>query len=93
MPMAVSCYPGENVAIVTRNLETLEKPKRDSKIFENGLTEEEDVEQLQIPQLTNQLNSAKRQTEIAMNMFQLALGIDLFSCLCNAWQMIWKASP
>jgi hypothetical protein len=29
--------------------------------------------------LTNQLNSAKRQAEIAMNMFQLALGIDLSS--------------
>ncbi len=70
----------ENVDIVTRNLETLEKNLNETrKIYENGLTEEEDVEQLQITflQLTNQLNSAKRQTEIAMNMFQLALGIDL----------------
>jgi len=70
----------ENVAIVTRNLETLEKNLNETrKIFENGLTEEEDVEQLQITylQLTNQLNSAKRQTEIAMNMFQLAMGLDL----------------
>jgi outer membrane protein TolC len=72
----------ENVDIVTRNLQTVEKNLNETqKIFENGLTEEEDVEQLKITylQLTNQLNSAKRQTEIAMNMFQLALGIDLSS--------------
>ncbi|PRP67960.1 TolC family protein [Nonlabens agnitus] len=70
----------ENVDIVTRNLETVEKNLNETrKIYENGLTEEEDVEQLQITylQLTNQLNSARRQTEIAMNMLQLALGIDL----------------
>jgi outer membrane protein TolC len=70
----------ENVDIISRNLETVEKNLNETrKIFENGLTEEEDVEQLEITylQLTNQLNSAKRQTEIAMNMFQLAMGIDL----------------
>ncbi len=72
----------ENVDIITKNLETLEKNLYETrKIFENGLTEEEDVEQLEITflQLTNQLNSAQRQTEIAMNMFQLAMGIDLAS--------------
>lgn len=70
----------ENVNIIAKNLETLEKNLNETrKIYENGLTQEEDVEQLQITylQLSNQLNSAKRQTEIAMNMFQLALGIDL----------------
>jgi len=72
----------ENVSIVTRNLETVEKNLNETReIYKNGLTEEEDVEQLQITylQLTNQLNSAQRQTEIAMDMFQLALGIDLAS--------------
>ncbi|BAO55095.1 TolC family protein [Nonlabens marinus] len=70
----------ENVDIITKNLETVKENLEETrKIFENGLTEEEDVEQLQITtlQLTNQLNSAKRQTEIAINMFQLALGLDL----------------
>ncbi|SCY38599.1 Outer membrane protein TolC [Nonlabens sp. Hel1_33_55] len=70
----------ENVDIITKNLETVNDNLEETKaIFENGLTEEEDVEQLQITalQLSNQLNSARRQTDIAMNMFQLALGIDL----------------
>ncbi len=70
----------ENVDIITKNLATVEKNLNETrKIFENGLAEEEDVEQLQITflQLTNQLNSAVRQTEIAMDMFQLALGIEL----------------
>lgn len=70
----------ENVEIITKNLNTLKENLYETrKIFENGLAEEEDVEQLQITylQLTNQLNSAKKQTEIATNMLQLALGIEL----------------
>lgn len=70
----------ENVEIITKNLNTLKENLDETrKIFENGLAEEEDVEQLQITylQLTNQLNSAKKQTEIATNMLQLALGIEL----------------
>lgn len=70
----------ENVDIITKNLNTLKENLDETrKIFENGLAEEEDVEQLQITylQLTNQLNSAKKQTEIATNMLQLALGIEL----------------
>ncbi len=77
----------ENVAIVSRNLETVKKNLDETRtIFENGLTEQEDVEQLEITflQLTNQLNSARRQTEIAINMFQLALGIDLASTVVLA---------
>ncbi|AZQ42941.1 TolC family protein [Nonlabens ponticola] len=70
----------ENVDILSKNLENLQENLNETeKIFENGLAEEEDVEQLQITalQLQNQLNSAQRQVEIAMDMFQLALGIDL----------------
>jgi len=70
----------ENVAILTRNRDVVQKNLNEvTKIFENGLAEEEDVEQLQITlaQLNNQLTSAQRQQDIAMNMFQLALGIEL----------------
>ncbi len=70
----------ENVNIITKNLTAVEKNLNETKkIYENGLAEEEDVEQLQVTflQLSNQLNSAKRQTEIAMDMFLLALGIEL----------------
>ncbi|GAK77997.1 outer membrane efflux protein precursor [Nonlabens ulvanivorans] len=70
----------ENIDIITKNRNTLEKNLNETtKIFENGLAEEEDVEQLQITlsQLDNQLNSAKRQREIALDMLKLALGIEL----------------
>lgn len=70
----------ENIAIVERNLETLTKNLDETtKIYENGLAEEEDVEQLKITksQLVNQLNSAKRQESIALDMLKLALGIEL----------------
>ncbi len=70
----------ENISIVERNLATLNKNLEETtKIYENGLAEEEDVEQLRITkaQLENQLNSAKRQESIALDMLKLALGIDL----------------
>jgi outer membrane protein TolC len=70
----------ENIAIITSNLKAVKDNLFETtKIYENGLTEEEDVEQLKITesQLTNQLNSAKRQEDIARDMLKLALGIDL----------------
>ncbi len=70
----------ENIQIITKNRDALQKNLDEvTKIFENGLTEEEDVEQLQITlaQLNNQLNSATRQQEIAMDMLKLAIGIEL----------------
>jgi outer membrane protein len=70
----------ENITIIERNLATLTKNLNEtSKIYENGLAEEEDVEQLKITksQLVNQLNSAKRQESIAVDMLKLALGIEL----------------
>ncbi|MBK5212225.1 MAG: TolC family protein [Flavobacteriaceae bacterium] len=49
------------------------------KIYENGLTEEESVEQLEITLLDieTQLNNARRSQAIAKQMFNLALGIDV----------------
>ncbi|WP_124979354.1 TolC family protein [Nonlabens xiamenensis] len=70
----------ENIAILERNLDNLSKNLEETtKIYENGLAEQEDVEQLQITeaQLKNQLKSAMRQEDIAMDMLKLALGIAL----------------
>lgn len=70
----------ENIEIISKNRDALQKNLDETtKIFQNGLTEEEDVEQLQITlsQLNNQLNSATRQREIALDMLKLALGIEI----------------
>lgn len=74
----------ENIEIITKNRNTLQKNLDETtKIFENGLAEEEDVEQLQITlsQINNQLNSASRQREIALDMLKLALGVELTTSL------------
>ena len=66
-----------SVVIIESNLKILEKNYNDAKkIYENGLSEEEDVEQLLITlgDVKNQLNSVKRLTEIAYQMLNLALG-------------------
>jgi outer membrane protein TolC len=70
----------ENIDIITKNRDAVQNNLIEiTKIFENGLAEEEDVEQLQITlsQLENQLNSATRQKEIALDMLKLALGVEL----------------
>jgi len=72
----------ELVAIFKKNKDNLEKNLFETqKIFENGLTEEENVEQLEITLLdieTN-LNNAERMESIARQMFNVALGIDVNS--------------
>ncbi len=70
----------EIVAVTTNNKETLEKNLSDiTQVFENGLEEEESVEQLQITlaQIESQLNNAKRTEAIAIQMLNLALGLDV----------------
>ncbi|RZS98979.1 TolC family protein [Aquimarina brevivitae] len=70
----------ELVSILTENKNTLDKNYQETKlIFENGLAEEEDVEQLQITllQITNQLENAQRQAKIALQMFNLTVGIEV----------------
>ncbi|WP_106794257.1 TolC family protein [Aquimarina sp. Aq78] len=72
----------ESVEILKNNVSTLEKNYLETKkIFENGLAEEEDVEQLQITllQITNQLSNAERLEKIAMQMFNLTLGVPVDS--------------
>lgn len=70
----------ESVLILKKNVETLEKNYQETKkIFENGLAEEEDVEQLQITllQIKNQLTNTERLEKIAMQMFNLTIGVDV----------------
>lgn len=70
----------ESVGILDKNIATLEDNLRETRIiFENGFAEEEDVEQLQITLLSlkNQRANGLRMVEIAKQMFNLAIGIDV----------------
>jgi len=68
----------ESVIILEKNLATLEKNLFETtKIFENGLGDEESVEQLQITlsSVDNQLKNAVRLKEITLQMLNLMMGI------------------
>ncbi len=70
----------ELIAIFEKNKENLEQNLFETrKIYENGLTEQESVEQLEITLLDieTQLSNAERMTSIARQMFNVALGIDV----------------
>tara|TARA_R110002049_G_scaffold616_11_gene3593 strand:+ start:9991 stop:11322 length:1332 start_codon:yes stop_codon:yes gene_type:complete len=66
-----------SITILESNIKILQKNYNDAKkIYENGLNEEEDVEQLEITlgNLKNQLNSVIRMKEIGYQMLNLSLG-------------------
>ncbi|MBL4664080.1 MAG: TolC family protein [Flavobacteriaceae bacterium] len=68
----------ELISIFEKNKTNLEKNIYETKkIYENGLIEEEDVEQLEITLLDveTQLNNVKRTSVIAREMFNVGLGI------------------
>lgn len=70
----------ESVDILKKNIETLDKNYRDTqKIFENGLAEEEDVEQLEITLLglKNNLSRSERMQDISLEMLNLTLGLPV----------------
>ena len=70
----------ESLSILDSNIATLEENLNETRvIFENGLAEEEDVEQLQITftQLKNQKANTQRLEEISLQMLNLALGIPI----------------
>lgn len=70
----------ESVKILERNVTILQKNLDETtKIYENGLTEEEDVEQLQITLsgIESNLNNTSRLKEIAYQMLNITLGIDI----------------
>lgn len=74
----------KSIEILKRNLSTLHKNLKDTKaIFENGLNEEEDVEQLQITLATikNQLRKTERLKSIGYKMLNLSLGNSIESKL------------
>ncbi|SDS49024.1 Outer membrane protein TolC [Polaribacter sp. KT25b] len=73
-----------SIAILESNIKILQKNYDDAKkIYENGLNEEEDVEQLEITlgNLKNQLNSVIRMKKIAYQMLNLSLGNDINTTL------------
>lgn len=70
----------ESVKILEKNKATLEKTLYETtKLFENGLGEEESVDQLQITlsSVENRLQNAIRLQEITLQMLNVRLGLDL----------------
>ena len=74
----------ESITVLKQNINALKKNLNEvQKIFEYDLTEEENVEQLQITllQLENQLNNTERLEDISMQMLKLSIGIPIESSL------------
>lgn len=72
----------ESVLIFEKNIANLQKNLFETtKIYENGLGDEESVEQLQITlsSVENQLNNAVRLKDITMQMLNLVMGIAIDS--------------
>ena len=70
----------ESVDIFEKNIATLEKNLFETqKIFENGMGDEESVEQLQITlsSVDNQLKNAIRLEDITLQMLNLVMGIPI----------------
>ena len=70
----------EGVNILERNVAVLEKNLDETtKIYENGLGEEESVEQLQITLsgVLSDLNNTKRLKDLSYQMFNITLGLDI----------------
>ncbi|PCE66280.1 TolC family protein [Sediminicola luteus] len=70
----------ETLALLKKDQQTLEKNLHETqKLYENGLTEEEDVEQLQITlaQITSNYNNAARLREVAYDMLNITLGNNI----------------
>ena len=66
-----------SISILEKNLKIIKKNLSDvKKIYENGLNEQEDIEQLEITlgNLNSQLNSVKRMKGIAYKMLNLSIG-------------------
>lgn len=70
----------ENIKILENNKKSVAQTLNDTQsMFEQGLAEEESVEQLQITlsTLQNSLNRTQRLQDIAYKMFNLTLGLDI----------------
>ncbi len=74
----------KSIEILENNKKVLEKNLSDAKkIFENGLNEEEDVEQLEITlgNIKSQLNNVKRLKNIGYQMLNITLGNEITTTL------------
>ncbi|WP_298532584.1 TolC family protein [uncultured Algibacter sp.] len=70
----------ETVAILKENRATLQKNLDETtKIFENGLEEEESVEQLKITlaDIESALNRSERVREVSLQMLNMTMGLDI----------------
>jgi len=70
----------ESVDILENNVQSINQNFQDTrKIFENGLAEEEDVEQLNITLLglENNLNRSRRMLDISYEMLNMTLGLPV----------------
>ena len=70
----------ETLDILNKNIEVIKNNLHETtKIYENGLTEEENVEQLEITlsNLESAYNNMSRMEVIALQMLNITLGIDL----------------
>ena len=70
----------ESINVLQRNIENLDKTLFEiTKIYENGLEEEESVEQLQITlsSVKNNLNNVIRLKKLAYQMLNITLGLDI----------------
>jgi len=74
----------ESIDILERNIDIIEKNLFETqKIYENGLGEEESVEQLQITLsgLKSGLNNTNRLKTLAYQMLNITLGLDVYDTL------------
>lgn len=74
----------ESIKIFERNIEVLDKNLFETqKIYENGLGEEESVEQLQITLsgVKSNLNNVVRLKTLAYQMLNITLGLDIYNTL------------
>jgi len=72
----------ESLTILQRNIDVLEKNLFETtKIYENGLGEEESVEQLQITLsgVESSLNNTERLKTLAYQMLNITLGLDVYN--------------
>ena len=70
----------ETIVILKRNIESIESNIKDvSAMFENGFSEEQDVQQLELTlgSLKNALNQSIRMAEINREMLKFSMGMDL----------------
>ncbi|MUU79312.1 TolC family protein [Winogradskyella endarachnes] len=74
----------ESIVILNRNIEVLEKNLLETqKIYDNGLGEEESVEQLQITlsSVKSNLNNVERLKTLAYQMLNINLGLDVYDTI------------